>query len=202
MNYSFAEKDGKPTLVKPDHVNFGLAIDLVKANGDRQLVVAGIKKAETLNFFEFWQAYEDIVRRARVGKLTMDDFTGVTVSLTNPGGLGTVHSVPRLMPGQSVIMGVGSMDYPAEFQGTSQDTLNKLGISKVMTLTSTYDHRVIQAPPPASSCASSRTCCSARTASTTPSSSRCASRTSPSAGTATSTPATTTTSRRPPASSS
>ncbi|MFE5595423.1 multifunctional oxoglutarate decarboxylase/oxoglutarate dehydrogenase thiamine pyrophosphate-binding subunit/dihydrolipoyllysine-residue succinyltransferase subunit [Streptomyces sp. NPDC056549] len=144
MNYSFAEKDGKPTLVKPEHVNFGLAIDLVKPNGDRQLVVAGIKKAETLNFFEFWQAYEDIVKRARVGKLTMDDFSGVTVSLTNPGGLGTVHSVPRLMPGQSVIMGVGSMDYPAEFQGTSQDTLNKLGISKVMTLTSTYDHRVIQ----------------------------------------------------------
>lgn len=144
MNYSFTEKDGKPTLVKPEHINFGLAIDLVKPNGDRQLVVAGIKKAETLNFFEFWQAYEDIVRRARVGKLTMDDFTGVTVSLTNPGGLGTVHSVPRLMPGQSVIMGVGSMDYPAEFQGTSQDTLNKLGISKVMTLTSTYDHRTIQ----------------------------------------------------------
>ncbi|MFJ2896543.1 multifunctional oxoglutarate decarboxylase/oxoglutarate dehydrogenase thiamine pyrophosphate-binding subunit/dihydrolipoyllysine-residue succinyltransferase subunit [Streptomyces sp. NPDC087218] len=144
MNHSFAMKDGKPTLVKPEHVNFGLAIDLVKPNGDRQLVVAGIKKAETLNFFEFWQAYEDIVRRARNGKLTMDDFSGVTVSLTNPGGLGTVHSVPRLMPGQSVIMGVGSMDYPAEFQGTSQDTLNKLGISKVMTLTSTYDHRVIQ----------------------------------------------------------
>ncbi|WP_066948178.1 multifunctional oxoglutarate decarboxylase/oxoglutarate dehydrogenase thiamine pyrophosphate-binding subunit/dihydrolipoyllysine-residue succinyltransferase subunit [Streptomyces lushanensis] len=144
MNHSYAERDGKPTLVKPEHVNFGLAIDLVKPNGDRQLVVAGIKKAETLNFFEFWQAYEDIVRRARANKLTMDDFTGVTVSLTNPGGLGTVHSVPRLMPGQSVIMGVGSMDYPAEFQGTSQDTLNKLGISKVMTLTSTYDHRVIQ----------------------------------------------------------
>ncbi|WP_406414050.1 multifunctional oxoglutarate decarboxylase/oxoglutarate dehydrogenase thiamine pyrophosphate-binding subunit/dihydrolipoyllysine-residue succinyltransferase subunit [Streptomyces sp. NBC_01614] len=144
MNYAFGEKDGKPTLIKPAHVNLGLAIDLVKPNGDRQLVVAAIKKAETLNFFEFWQAYEDIVRRARDGKLTMDDFSGVTVSLTNPGGLGTVHSVPRLMPGQSVIMGVGSMDYPAEFQGTSQDTLNKLGISKVMTLTSTYDHRVIQ----------------------------------------------------------
>ncbi|MEU0042197.1 multifunctional oxoglutarate decarboxylase/oxoglutarate dehydrogenase thiamine pyrophosphate-binding subunit/dihydrolipoyllysine-residue succinyltransferase subunit [Streptomyces werraensis] len=144
MNYSYAKVDGKPTLVKPEHINLGLAIDLVKPNGDRQLVVAAIKKAETLNFFEFWQAYEDIVRRARDNKLTMDDFTGVTVSLTNPGGLGTVHSVPRLMPGQSVIMGVGSMDYPAEFQGTSQDTLNKLGISKVMTLTSTYDHRVIQ----------------------------------------------------------
>ncbi|MFF1957766.1 multifunctional oxoglutarate decarboxylase/oxoglutarate dehydrogenase thiamine pyrophosphate-binding subunit/dihydrolipoyllysine-residue succinyltransferase subunit [Streptomyces sp. NPDC058220] len=144
MNHSFAERDGKPTLVKPEHVNLGLAIDLVKPNGDRQLVVAGIKKAETLNFFEFWQAYEDIVRRARNNKLTMEDFTGVTASLTNPGGIGTVHSVPRLMPGQGLILGVGAMDYPAEFQGTSQDTLNKLGISKVMTLTSTYDHRVIQ----------------------------------------------------------
>ncbi|GHH81839.1 alpha-ketoglutarate decarboxylase [Streptomyces sulfonofaciens] len=144
MNWSFAQKDGKPTLVKPDHINLGLAIDLTKPNGDRQLVVAGIKKAETLNFFEFWQAYEDIVRRARDNKLTMDDFSGVTVSLTNPGGIGTVHSVPRLMPGQSVILGVGAMEYPAEFQGTSQDTLNRLGISKVMTLTSTYDHRVIQ----------------------------------------------------------
>ncbi|MGI5348864.1 multifunctional oxoglutarate decarboxylase/oxoglutarate dehydrogenase thiamine pyrophosphate-binding subunit/dihydrolipoyllysine-residue succinyltransferase subunit [Streptomyces sp. CA-250714] len=144
MNYSYAEKDGKPTLVKPDHVNLGLAIDLVKPNGERQLVVAGIKKAETLTFFEFWQAYEDIVRRARNNKLTMEDFSGVTCSLTNPGGIGTVHSVPRLMPGQGLIMGVGAMEYPAEFQGTSQDTLNRLGVSKVMTLTSTYDHRVIQ----------------------------------------------------------
>ncbi|MEE1927616.1 multifunctional oxoglutarate decarboxylase/oxoglutarate dehydrogenase thiamine pyrophosphate-binding subunit/dihydrolipoyllysine-residue succinyltransferase subunit [Streptomyces sp. TRM 70351] len=144
MNHSFTEKDGKPTLVKPDHVNLGLAIDLVKPNGDRQLVVAAIKKAETLSFFEFWQAYEDIVRRARNGKLTMDDFSGVTASLTNPGGIGTVHSVPRLMPGQGLIVGVGAMEYPAEFQGASQDTLNRLGVSKVMTLTSTYDHRVIQ----------------------------------------------------------
>ncbi|OEV28758.1 alpha-ketoglutarate decarboxylase, partial [Streptomyces nanshensis] len=144
MNHAFTEKDGKPTLVKPDHVNLGLAIDLVKPNGERQLVVAGIKKAETLTFFEFWQAYEDIVRRARNNKLTMEDFSGVTCSLTNPGGIGTVHSVPRLMPGQGLIMGVGAMEYPAEFQGTSQDTLNRLGVSKVMTLTSTYDHRVIQ----------------------------------------------------------
>ncbi len=67
-------------------------------------MVAGIKKAETLTFFEFWQAYEDIVRRARSGKLTMEDFSGVTASLTNPGGIGTVHSVPRLMPGQGVIL--------------------------------------------------------------------------------------------------
>ncbi|QMU80626.1 multifunctional oxoglutarate decarboxylase/oxoglutarate dehydrogenase thiamine pyrophosphate-binding subunit/dihydrolipoyllysine-residue succinyltransferase subunit [Streptacidiphilus sp. PB12-B1b] len=144
MNQGFQEKDGKPFLVKPEHVNLGLAIDLTKANGDRQLVVAAIKKAETLDFFGFWQAYEDIVRRARQNKLTVDDFSGVTCSLTNPGGIGTVHSVPRLMPGQGTILGVGSMEYPAEFQGSSQETLSRLGVSKVMTLTSTYDHRVIQ----------------------------------------------------------
>ncbi|MDH6575624.1 multifunctional oxoglutarate decarboxylase/oxoglutarate dehydrogenase thiamine pyrophosphate-binding subunit/dihydrolipoyllysine-residue succinyltransferase subunit [Kitasatospora sp. MAP5-34] len=144
MNYSYQVKDGKPFLVKPEHVNLGLAIDLVKPNGDRQLVVAAIKKAETLDFYGFWQAYEDIVRRARANKLTMDDFTGVTVSLTNPGGIGTVHSVPRLMQNQGTIVGVGAMEYPAEFQGSSPDTLAKLGISKIMTLTSTYDHRVIQ----------------------------------------------------------
>jgi 2-oxoglutarate dehydrogenase E1 component len=144
MNNSYQVKDGKPTLVQPEHVNLGLAIDLVKPNGDRQLVVAAIKRAETLDFFGFWQAYEDIVRRARQNKLTMDDFTGVTASLTNPGGIGTVHSVPRLMPNQGTIVGVGAMEYPAEFQGTSQESLNRLGVSKVMTLTSTYDHRVIQ----------------------------------------------------------
>ncbi|GAB2706682.1 multifunctional oxoglutarate decarboxylase/oxoglutarate dehydrogenase thiamine pyrophosphate-binding subunit/dihydrolipoyllysine-residue succinyltransferase subunit [Kitasatospora kifunensis] len=144
MNHSYAVKDGKSFLVKPEHVNLGLAIDLVKPNGDRQLVVAAIKKAETLDFFGFWQAYEDIVRRARANKLTMDDFTGVTVSLTNPGGIGTVHSVPRLMQGQGTILGVGAMEYPAEFQGSNPDTLARLGVSKIMTLTSTYDHRVIQ----------------------------------------------------------
>ncbi|PBC77839.1 2-oxoglutarate dehydrogenase E1 component [Streptomyces sp. TLI_235] len=144
MNHSYKVEDGKAYLVKPEHVNLGLAIDLVKPNGDRQLVVAAIKKAETLDFFGFWQAYEDIVRRARANKLTMDDFTGVTVSLTNPGGIGTVHSVPRLMQNQGTIVGVGAMEYPAEFQGSSPDTLARLGVSKIMTLTSTYDHRVIQ----------------------------------------------------------
>ncbi|MFJ3789121.1 multifunctional oxoglutarate decarboxylase/oxoglutarate dehydrogenase thiamine pyrophosphate-binding subunit/dihydrolipoyllysine-residue succinyltransferase subunit [Kitasatospora sp. NPDC090091] len=144
MNHSYKVEGGKSFLVKPDHVNLGLAIDLVKPNGDRQLVVAAIKKAETLDFFGFWQAYEDIVRRARANKLTMDDFTGVTVSLTNPGGIGTVHSVPRLMQNQGTIVGVGAMEYPAEFQGSAPETLARLGVSKIMTLTSTYDHRVIQ----------------------------------------------------------
>jgi 2-oxoglutarate decarboxylase len=144
MNNSFTEVDGKPTLVTPEHVGLGLAIDLHNANGTRSLVVAAIKNADTLDFSQFLTAYEDIVRRARNGKLTTEDFQGATISLTNPGGIGTVHSVPRLMQGQGAIIGVGAMEYPAEFQGASEEQLAKLAISKIITLTSTYDHRVIQ----------------------------------------------------------
>src|SRR4051794_14238677 len=144
MNSSFAEVDGKPTLVQPEHVNFGLAIDLPKADGSRSLVVASIKAAEQMDFAAFWGAYEDIIRRARAGKLTMDDFTGTTISLTNPGTIGTNHSVPRLTTGQGTIVGVGAMDYPAEFQGMSPEALAEMAVSKIITLTSTYDHRVIQ----------------------------------------------------------
>ncbi|MDN5758725.1 MAG: multifunctional oxoglutarate decarboxylase/oxoglutarate dehydrogenase thiamine pyrophosphate-binding subunit/dihydrolipoyllysine-residue succinyltransferase subunit [Tomitella sp.] len=144
MNRHFAEIDGKPHLVTPEHVNLGLAIDLPGKNGDRSLVVAAIKNCETMSFTRFWGAYEDIVRRAHDGKLTMADFNGVTISLTNPGTIGTVHSVPRLMAGQGAIIGVGAMEYPAEFQGASDERLAEVGVGKLITLTSTYDHRVIQ----------------------------------------------------------
>ncbi|MEO3857192.1 multifunctional oxoglutarate decarboxylase/oxoglutarate dehydrogenase thiamine pyrophosphate-binding subunit/dihydrolipoyllysine-residue succinyltransferase subunit [Acrocarpospora sp. B8E8] len=144
MNHAYTEVDGKPTLLKPEHVGLGLAIDVQKSDGTRQLLVPSIKNAETLDFLHFWMAYEDIVRKARSGKLGVDDFQGTTISLTNPGTIGTVHSVPRLMPGQGTIIGVGAMEYPAEYQGASGDTLSRLAISKVMTLTSTYDHRIIQ----------------------------------------------------------
>ncbi|MFD6097495.1 multifunctional oxoglutarate decarboxylase/oxoglutarate dehydrogenase thiamine pyrophosphate-binding subunit/dihydrolipoyllysine-residue succinyltransferase subunit [Nocardiopsis flavescens] len=144
MNHSYTEIDGKPGVGKPRHVNFGLAIDLQKPDGSRQLVVPSIKKSDEMDFMEFWSGYEDLVRKARTNKLGVPDFQGTTISLTNPGGIGTVHSVPRLMPGQGTILGVGAMEYPAEFQGASADTLAELGISKVMTLTSTYDHRIIQ----------------------------------------------------------
>lgn len=144
MNRHFAEVDGKPTAVTPAHTNLGLAIDLQGKDGKRSLVVAGIKRCESMRFAQFVTAYEDIVRRARDGKLTAEDFAGVTVSLTNPGTIGTVHSVPRLMAGQGAIIGVGAMEYPAEFQGASPERIAELGIGKLITLTSTYDHRIIQ----------------------------------------------------------
>ncbi|GFG70335.1 multifunctional oxoglutarate decarboxylase/oxoglutarate dehydrogenase thiamine pyrophosphate-binding subunit/dihydrolipoyllysine-residue succinyltransferase subunit [Mycolicibacter senuensis] len=144
MNRHFAEVDGKPNAVTPAHTNLGLAIDLHGKDGKRSLVVAGIKEAESLHFAQFVAAYEDIVRRARDGKLTAEDFAGVTISLTNPGTIGTVHSVPRLMAGQGAIIGVGAMEYPAEFQGASEQRIAELGVGKLITLTSTYDHRIIQ----------------------------------------------------------
>ncbi|AEV74235.1 2-oxoglutarate dehydrogenase, E1 component [Mycolicibacterium rhodesiae NBB3] len=144
MNRHFAEVDGKPNAVTPEHVNLGLAIDLPGKDGSRQLVVAGIKNSENMRFGQFLAAYEDIVRRARDGKLTAEDFGGVTISLTNPGTIGTVHSVPRLMRGQGAIIGVGAMEYPAEFQGASQERISELGVGKLVTFTSTYDHRIIQ----------------------------------------------------------
>lgn len=144
MNNHYAEVDGKPTMVAPAHINLGLAVDQQKKDGTRQLVVPSIKGCETMDFAGFWTAYEEVIRRARDNKLTMDDYNGTTMSLTNVGGLGTSHSVPRLMPGQAVIVGVGAMEYPAEWQGASDEALNRNGVSKVMTITSTYDHRVIQ----------------------------------------------------------
>ena len=145
MNNGFdVDEKGKPLLLKREDVNFGLAIDMPRPDGSRGLVVPNIKAAQRFDFHGFWKAYEEVVKKARSGKLTMDDFTGTTVSLTNPGGIGTVHSIPRLMQGQGVIVGVGAMDYPAQFQGASQQTLADLAVSKVTTLTSTYDHRIIQ----------------------------------------------------------
>ena len=144
MNRAYGERDGKPVLLTPSHVNLGLAIDLAKPDGTRQLLVPSIKRAETMDFTQFWTAYEDVVRRARGGKLGADDFAGTTISLTNPGTIGTNHSVPRLMAGQGTIVGVGALEYPAEWQGASEETLNRSAISKIVTITSTYDHRVIQ----------------------------------------------------------
>lgn len=144
QNVFYDEPDGVPSMVIPAHINLGLAIDIPKPDGSRALVVPGIKKAEQMGFADFLEAYEDVVARARANKLTADDFAGNTVSLTNPGGIGTVHSVPRLMRGQGCIIGAGALDYPAEFQGSSEKVLFDLGISKTITLTSTYDHRVIQ----------------------------------------------------------
>ena len=109
-----------------------------------RLVVPSIKRAETLEFATFFAAYNELIRKAQAGQLTPEDFADTTVSLTNPGMLGTTQSVPRLMAGQSLIIAAGAIGFPAEYQLADPATLARLGVSKVLTLTCTYDHRVIQ----------------------------------------------------------
>jgi len=144
MNFSFTTVDGKPAVVENVDINLGLAIDMAKPDGTRQLLVPNIKGAQRMDFATFWASYEEVVRRARSGKLEVSDFVDTTISLTNPGTIGTNHSVPRLMEGQGCIVGVGAMEYPADWQGASEESIVRNAVSKIMTLTSTYDHRIIQ----------------------------------------------------------
>jgi multifunctional 2-oxoglutarate metabolism enzyme len=136
--------NGNPAVFRPAHVNLGIAVDLERPDGTRSLMVPVIKQADTLDFRHFWRTYEELVRKVRSGKVEVTDFAGGTITITNPGTLGTVQSVPRLMTGQGAIIGVGTIDYPAEWQGADARQLAELGVSKVVSLSSTYDHRVIQ----------------------------------------------------------
>ncbi len=124
-------------------MNLGLAVDVQRRDGSHSLLVPCVKGADTLDFAGFWGAYEDLIAKVRSGKISPDDFAGTTCTITNPGMIGTVHSVPRLMPGQGFIVGVGSIGYPAEFEGADTAALAQLGVSKITTLTNTYDHRII-----------------------------------------------------------
>ena len=151
-----------------------------------------------MDFVHFWTAYEDVVRKARGNKLAVEDFQGTTITLTNPGTIGTNHSVPRLMEGQGAIIGVGALEYPAEWQGASAETINRSAVSKILTLTSTYDHRIIQGAQSGDFLRIVHQLLLGEQASTTRSSSRCGSPTSRSAGSRTSRRPTTTTSTRSP----
>ncbi len=130
MTHHFQDIDGKPHRVDPGGIGLGLAVDVEKKDGSRALVVPVIKHAETMDFAAFHAAYEAIVEKARTNRLMPDDFAGGTIQLTNPGTLGTVASVPRLMKGQGSIIATG--------------TIRDIAGAKIITITSTYDHRIIQ----------------------------------------------------------
>ncbi len=143
INVAYREIDGKPHKVTHNDINLGLAISLGE-EARASLVVPNIKGAQGLDFREFWLTYEDLVTRARNGELELSDFEGTTITLTNPGTIGTTQSAPRLMEGQGAIIGVGAVAYPAEHRGSDPARAAEAGLSRVVTLTSTYDHRVIQ----------------------------------------------------------
>jgi 2-oxoglutarate decarboxylase len=140
----FASEDGKPFAIEGSPVNLGIAVDVEKKDGSHSLMVPAIKGADGLDFAGFHSCYEEVIAKTRENKLSADDFQGTNISLTNPGGIGTMASVPRLLSGQSAIIATGSIAFPPEWKHASPERLKQLGVSKVMTLTSTYDHRVIQ----------------------------------------------------------
>ena len=145
MNSTFLTDDaGSPRVLHNAHINLGVAVDVTKSDGSHTLLVPSIKRADTLDFQGFVDAYEEMIRKVRSNKIGADDLAGTTVSLTNPGTVGTLQSVPRLMPGQGCIIGVGTIDFPTEFQAADPAALADLGVSKIVTITSTYDHRIIQ----------------------------------------------------------
>ncbi len=144
LNHAFAQNGGELFRVVRSQVNIGLAVDVAGKDGSRSLKVPNVKNADAMNFAAFVAAYDDIVARARSNKLGVPDFEGTTISLTNPGTVGTLGSVPRLMPGQGAIIATGAIDYPAEFAAASEETRAMLGLSKVLMITCTYDHRIIQ----------------------------------------------------------
>ena len=144
MVRTFEERDGKPFALENGPVNLGIAVDVEKKDGSHSLMVPAIKGSDGLDFASFHSSFEELIAKTRENKLTADDFLGTNISLTNPGGVGTVASVPRLLSGQSAIIATGSIAYPPEWLHASPERLKQLGVSKVMTMTSTYDHRVIQ----------------------------------------------------------
>jgi 2-oxoglutarate decarboxylase len=144
MNAGFAMQDGTPVRIDRDDVNIGLAIDIEKKDGSRSLLVPNVKRANAMDFAQFLKGYNDIVRKARNNQLEVADFEGTSISLTNPGTIGTIASVPRLMASQGAIIATGAIDYSAEYSASDPGVLADLGVSKVMTITSTYDHRIIQ----------------------------------------------------------
>ena len=144
LNNAFSIIDDKPAVIKRKAINLGLAIDIQKKDGSHSLIVPNIKNVNEMSFTEFVETYEDLVKRTRKGQIDPDEFAGTTITLTNPGTLGTVASVPRLMVGQGTIIATGSIQYSAEYMAMSPATISKLGVSKVMNITSTYDHRIIQ----------------------------------------------------------
>ncbi|MEQ1762927.1 MAG: multifunctional oxoglutarate decarboxylase/oxoglutarate dehydrogenase thiamine pyrophosphate-binding subunit/dihydrolipoyllysine-residue succinyltransferase subunit [Pyrinomonadaceae bacterium] len=144
LNNGYGVVNGAPSRLVHEGINLGIAIDIEKKDGSRNLLVPNIKDCEKMNFAEFFAAYNETVKKARDGKLEIADFQGTTISLTNPGTIGTVSSNPRLMSGQSAIIATGAIEYPAEYQAMTPGALSQIGISKIVTLTSTYDHRVIQ----------------------------------------------------------
>jgi 2-oxoglutarate dehydrogenase E1 component len=144
LNSSYETVDGASHRRVPAAINLGIAVDVERKDGSRTLLVPNIKDAGSMSFQEFVRAYDETIARVRKGTVDTSDFQGTTLTLTNPGTVGTISSLPRLMKGQGAIIATGLIGYPAEYHAWSPRALSSLGLSKVMTISCTYDHRIIQ----------------------------------------------------------
>jgi 2-oxoglutarate decarboxylase len=144
LNSSYELVDGAACRRMKKAVNLGVAVDLERKDGSHTLLVPNIKDAGNLPFPEFVRAYDETIEKVRKGTVDPADFQGTTVTLTNPGTVGTYMSLPRLMTGQGAIIATGTIGYPAEYHAWSPAALSSLGLSQVMTISCTYDHRIIQ----------------------------------------------------------
>ena len=145
MSHAYAEADGKPQRVVPGSIGLGLAVDVERKDGSRSLVVPVIAGAERARLRRLRRRATTSSSPARATTRCRRTPTPAPTSrLTNPGGIGTVASVPRLMPGQGTIVATGAIGCPPGLAGADPARLAELGVEKVMTMTSTYDHRVIQ----------------------------------------------------------
>lgn len=144
LNDAFYRENGKIYRIRRKSINLGFAVDLIRKDSSRMLMVPNIKNIQSLRFDEFVQRYDDLIARTRTGKINIEELQNTTISITNPGMIGTTLSNPRLMLGQSMIVAIGSIDYPNEFKAVRPEVLTSLAISKVVTITNTYDHRIIQ----------------------------------------------------------
>jgi 2-oxoglutarate dehydrogenase E2 component (dihydrolipoamide succinyltransferase) len=125
------------TIIRKKNINLGIAV-AVEPTG---LIVPNIKAANHRNIIGLAAAISDIAYRARNKKLTPDDVTGGTFTITNFGVFGTVFGLPIINQPEVAILGVGAVvKRPVVIEADGTDTI---AIKPIMALTLTHDHRLI-----------------------------------------------------------
>jgi 2-oxoglutarate dehydrogenase E2 component (dihydrolipoamide succinyltransferase) len=126
-----AQIEGDSILYK-HYVNLGVAVA-----SDQGLVVPVIKDAERKGMLEFSRELTEIAQRSRAGKLTMDDLTGGTFTISNGGVYGSLNSMPILNPPQSGILGMHKIQKRPIVDG------DEIVVGNMMNVALTYDHRIV-----------------------------------------------------------
>ncbi|HEX2898616.1 MAG TPA: 2-oxo acid dehydrogenase subunit E2, partial [Bacteroidia bacterium] len=119
-------------MVSFNYIDIGVAVST-----DRGLVVPNIRDAQKLSILEVEKAIAGYAVKAREGKITIEDMTGGTFTITNGGVFGSMLSTPILNPPQSAILGMHNIvDRPVVVNG-------QIVIRPIMYLALSYDHRLV-----------------------------------------------------------